>query len=53
VAPAAFDQLVDDLSAGRLSEEFPPHGTLGRVRQRTTAGWSGAATAQQATVDAL
>ena len=53
VTPAAFDQLVDDLSAGRLSEEVPPHGTLARVRQRTTAGWSGTATAQQATVDAL
>ncbi len=53
VTPAAFDQLVDDLSAGRLSEEVPPHGTLARVRQRTTAGWSGTAAAQQATVDAL
>jgi NADH-quinone oxidoreductase subunit E len=28
-----FDQLVDDLRAGRLDDEVPPHGTLARVRQ--------------------
>jgi hypothetical protein len=28
-----FDQLVDDLSAGRLKDEVPPHGTLVRVRR--------------------
>jgi NADH-quinone oxidoreductase subunit E len=28
-----FDQLVDDLRAGRLEDEVPPHGTLARVRQ--------------------
>jgi len=53
VTPQAFDLLVDDLSAGKLSEEVPPHGTLARVRQRTTSGWSGLAAAQQAGVDAL
>lgn len=29
----AFDQLVDDLSSGRLADEVPPHGTLSRVRR--------------------
>lgn len=29
-----FDQLVDDLAAGRLEREIPAHGTLARVRQR-------------------
>ena len=31
VTPASFDQLVDDLRAGHLSGDIPPHGTLGRV----------------------
>lgn len=34
VTPAAFDTLVDDLRAGRLSEVVPPHGTLVRVRRQ-------------------
>ena len=29
----AFDKLVDDLRAGRLSDEVPKHGTLSRVRR--------------------
>jgi NADH-quinone oxidoreductase subunit E len=29
----AFDTLVDDLRAGRLEDEVPPHGTLSRVRR--------------------
>ncbi len=29
-----FDQLVDDLAAGRLADDVPPHGTLCRVRRR-------------------
>ena len=33
VTPADFDQLVDDLRAGKLDGEIPPHGTLGRNRQ--------------------
>jgi len=33
VTNADFDQLVDDLRAGRLDNEIPPHGTLGRNRQ--------------------
>ena len=28
-----FDSLVDDLAAGRLADEVPPHGTLCRVRR--------------------
>jgi NADH-quinone oxidoreductase subunit E len=34
VTPESFDELVDDLRAGRLDAEIPPHGTLGRNRQR-------------------
>ena len=34
VDTARFDQLIDDLRAGRLDHEVPPHGTLSRV-QRT------------------
>jgi NADH-quinone oxidoreductase E subunit len=30
-----FDKLVDDLKAGRLADEVPPHGTLCRVPRRT------------------
>lgn len=33
VTPADLDRLVDDLRAGRLGAEIPPHGTLARVRQ--------------------
>ena len=31
--PEAFDQLVEDLRAGRRDDEIPPHGTLSRVRR--------------------
>jgi NADH-quinone oxidoreductase subunit E len=37
VTDADFDQLVDDLRAGRLEQEIPPHGTLGRNRQHIPA----------------
>ena len=33
-----FDELIDDLSAGKLDDEIPPHGTLGRNRQTIPAG---------------
>lgn len=33
--PEGFDQLVDDLKAGRLDDEVPAHGTLSRVRRVT------------------
>ncbi|MFK7919222.1 MAG: NADH-quinone oxidoreductase subunit NuoE [Ilumatobacter sp.] len=32
-----FDTLVDDLREGRLTDEIPPHGTLGRNRQHIPA----------------
>jgi hypothetical protein len=32
-----FDRLVDDLRAGRLDGEIPPHGTVARVRQSIPA----------------
>ena len=32
-----FDRMVDDLRAGRLDDEVPPHGTLARVRQHIPA----------------
>jgi NADH-quinone oxidoreductase subunit E len=32
-----FDQMVDDLAAGRLDDEVPPHGTVARVRQHIPA----------------
>ena len=32
-----FDQLVDDLAAGVLDDEIPPHGTTARVRQHIPA----------------
>jgi NADH-quinone oxidoreductase subunit E len=31
--PASFDQLLDDLRAGRLADTVPNHGTLVRVRR--------------------
>lgn len=37
VTPEDFDQLVDDLRAGKLDNEIPPHGTLGRNRQHIPA----------------
>lgn len=37
VTPDEVDQLLDDLRAGRLEGEIPPHGTLARVRQRIPA----------------
>jgi NADH-quinone oxidoreductase subunit E len=33
MTPALWDKLAEDLVAGRLDAEVPPHGTLGRVRR--------------------
>jgi NADH-quinone oxidoreductase subunit E len=33
VTDASFDQLVDDLAAGRLDDDVPHHGTLNRVER--------------------
>jgi NADH-quinone oxidoreductase subunit E len=53
VTPQAFDRLVDDLRAGRLAEEIPPHGMLARVRQKVPADrWAGTGAVAQAKVDA-
>lgn len=32
-----FDRMIDDLRAGRLDDDIPPHGTLGRNRQHIPA----------------
>ena len=32
-----FDTMIDDLRAGRLADEVPPHGTLATVRQHIPA----------------
>ena len=37
VTNADLDKLIDDLRAGTLDDEIPPHGTLARVRQRIPA----------------
>jgi NADH-quinone oxidoreductase subunit E len=37
VTPEVFDALVDDLAAGRLSDEIPVHGVLARTRQHIPA----------------
>ena len=42
VSHAGFDELIDDLRAGKLTDEIPPHGTTTRVRQQTPGHrWSG------------
>ena len=33
----SFDQLIDQLAAGQLDDQIPPHGTLGRIRQTIPA----------------
>ena len=40
------------LRAGKLTDEIPPHGTLGRVRQRTPENWADTGRTAQAEVDA-
>lgn len=39
-----FDDLVDDLKAGRLDQEVPPHGTVSRVDRSVGLAATGAAT---------
>jgi NADH-quinone oxidoreductase E subunit len=48
VTPQRFDSLMDDLQAGRLADEVPPHGTLNRVRREITAWANAAATRAEA-----
>jgi NADH-quinone oxidoreductase subunit E len=53
VTPSAFDQLVDDLGAGRLRDEIPDHGVLARVRQKVSPDrWANTGIEAQAKVDA-
>jgi NADH-quinone oxidoreductase subunit E len=53
VSNGDFDQLIDDLRAGRLDDEVPPHGTLARIRQHVPADrWAGTGNLAQAEVDA-
>jgi NADH-quinone oxidoreductase subunit E len=53
VTDGDFDRLVDDLAAGRLDDEIPPHGTLARVRQKVPPDrWAGTGRLAQAEVDA-
>jgi NADH-quinone oxidoreductase E subunit len=47
VTDEAFDRLVDDLAAGRLDDEVPPHGTLCRVARSVGLG-AGAPPAEHA-----
>jgi NADH-quinone oxidoreductase subunit E len=44
-----FDQMIDDLRAGKLDDEIPPHGTLGRNRQRTHPNMVGAVAPEDVT----
>jgi len=42
VSHAGFDELVAELRAGSRDDEFPPHGTTTRIRQKTPADkWAG------------
>jgi len=52
VTAADLDQLVDDLRNDRLRDEFPVHGTLARVRQRTPDNWANTGADAQREVDA-
>jgi NADH-quinone oxidoreductase subunit E len=46
---ADFDSLVDDLRAGRLEGDIPPHGTLARTRQHIPADKAAGAAAPKGT----
>ena len=37
VTNESFDALIEDLRAGRLADEIPPHGTVAKIRQRIPA----------------
>lgn len=47
-----FDELIDQLAAGSLSNEVPDHGTLARIRQTTPENWAGTGRKAQLEVDA-
>ncbi len=52
VTPESFDALIAELEDGKLTGEFPPHGTLATIRQETTEAWSNRGTLEQEQVDA-
>ncbi len=52
VTPESFDALSAELEDGKLTGEFPPHGTLATIRQETTEAWSNRGTLEQEQVDA-
>ena len=52
VTPADIDSLVDDLRAGKLSDEIPAHGTLAKVRQHIPADRGVGAVAPEAVTTA-
>jgi NADH-quinone oxidoreductase subunit E len=53
VTPIAFDQLIDDLRAGKLRDEIPDHGVLARVRQKVAPDrWANTGIEAQAKADA-
>jgi NADH-quinone oxidoreductase subunit E len=51
VTPSDFDTLIDDLRAGKLDNEIPPHGTVATVRQRIPADKGVGAVAPEDVVD--
>ena len=52
VTPADVDSLIDDLRAGKLSDEIPAHGTLAKVRQHIPADRGVGAVAPEAATTA-
>jgi NADH-quinone oxidoreductase subunit E len=53
VTKEQFDQLIQDIRAGRTADEIPPHGTLARVRQKVAPDrWTNLGIEAQAKVDA-
>ena len=52
VTPADIDSLIDDLRAGKLSDEIPAHGTLAKVRQHIPADRGVGAVAPEAATTA-
>ena len=52
MTPQALDTFIDDLVAGRLDGEIPPHGTVARVRQHIPADRGVGAVAPEAVDDA-
>jgi NADH-quinone oxidoreductase subunit E len=52
VTPADVDALIDDLRAGKLSDEIPAHGMLAKVRQHIPADRGVGAVAPEAATTA-